>query len=40
MQLPDEDMYRRRRQDSGEGQKLAVAEFVRDWQPFDWTKQL
>ncbi|CAN1841170.1 CWF19-like protein 2 [Linum perenne] len=40
MQLPDEDMYRRRRQDSVEGQKLAVAEFVRDWQPFDWTKQL
>ncbi|CAN1286670.1 CWF19-like protein 2 [Linum perenne] len=40
MQLPEEDMYRRRRQDSVQGQKLAVAEFVRDWQPFDWTKQL
>ncbi|CAN0904409.1 CWF19-like protein 2 [Linum grandiflorum] len=40
MQLPEEDMYRRRRQDSAQGQKLAVAEFVRDWQPLDWTKQL
>ncbi|CAI0543352.1 unnamed protein product [Linum tenue] len=41
MELPEEDMYRRRRRhETVEGQKLAVAEFVRDWEPFDWTKQL
>ncbi|KAL6532385.1 hypothetical protein OROGR_014355 [Orobanche gracilis] len=38
--LPSEDMYRRRRQESMESQKQAVASFVRDWEPFDWTKQL
>lgn len=40
LQLADEDMYRRRRQESMESQKQAVASFVRDWEPFDWTKQL
>ncbi|KAL6548328.1 hypothetical protein OROGR_008749 [Orobanche gracilis] len=40
LHLPAEDMYRRRRQESVETQKQAVASFVRDWEPFDWTKQL
>lgn len=40
LQLPEEDMYRRRRHESVEAQKNAVASFARDWQPFDWTKQL
>ncbi|KAL6519941.1 hypothetical protein OROMI_032835 [Orobanche minor] len=40
LRLPAEDMYRRRRQESVETQKQAVASFVRDWEPFDWTKQL
>ncbi|KDP45651.1 hypothetical protein JCGZ_17258 [Jatropha curcas] len=40
LQLPEEDMHRRRRHESVEAQKQAVAHFVRDWEPFDWTKQL
>ncbi|XWS53860.1 hypothetical protein CRYUN_Cryun10bG0036500 [Craigia yunnanensis] len=40
LQLPEEDMYRRRRHQSVEEQKQAVACFARDWEPFDWTKQL
>ncbi|CAK7338332.1 unnamed protein product [Dovyalis caffra] len=40
LHLPEEDMYRRRRQESVEVQKQAVANFARDWEPFDWTKQL
>ncbi|XP_012450968.1 uncharacterized protein LOC105773532 [Gossypium raimondii] len=40
LQLPEEDMYRRRRYQSVEEQKQAVASFVRDWEAFDWTKQL
>ncbi|XP_021290489.1 CWF19-like protein 2 homolog [Herrania umbratica] len=40
LQLPEEDMYRRRRHQSVEEQKQAVASFARDWEPFDWTKQL
>lgn len=40
LQLPEEDMYRRRKHESVEAQKQAVAEFARDWEPFDWTKQL
>ncbi|KAI9196903.1 hypothetical protein LWI28_027980 [Acer negundo] len=40
LQLPEEDMHRRRRHESVEAQKQAVAKFVRDWEPFDWTKQL
>ncbi|KAJ6752198.1 hypothetical protein OIU85_002603 [Salix viminalis] len=40
LQLPEEDMYRRRRHESVEVQKLAVAKFAQDWEPFDWTKQL
>lgn len=40
LRLPEEDMYRRRRHESVEAQKQAVATFARDWEPFDWTKQL
>ncbi|EYU32986.1 hypothetical protein MIMGU_mgv1a001703mg [Erythranthe guttata] len=40
LQLPAEDMHRRRRNESEEMQKPAVASFARDWAPFDWTKQL
>ena len=40
LRLPEEDMYRRRRHESVETQKQAVATFARDWEPFDWTKQL
>ncbi|GAV71200.1 CwfJ_C_2 domain-containing protein/CwfJ_C_1 domain-containing protein [Cephalotus follicularis] len=38
LHLQEEDMYRRRRHE--EGQRHAVASFARDWEPFDWTKQL
>ncbi|XP_042030499.1 CWF19-like protein 2 isoform X2 [Salvia splendens] len=40
LQLPAEDMHARRRKESVETQKQAVASFAKDWQPFDWTKQL
>lgn len=40
LQLAEEDIYGRRKQDSTEAQNLAVANFVREWKPFDWTKQL
>lgn len=40
LELPEEDMYRRRRQESVEAQRKAVASFAREWEPFDWTKQL
>ncbi|KAI3909760.1 hypothetical protein MKW98_014177 [Papaver atlanticum] len=41
LQLPEEDMYRRRQKnDSVESQKQAVGLFVKEWEPFDWTKQL
>lgn len=40
LQNQDEDMYRRRRYESIEGQRQAVAAFAKDWEPFDWTKQL
>ncbi|KZV50426.1 hypothetical protein F511_09484 [Dorcoceras hygrometricum] len=40
LQLPAEDMHRRWRHESLEKQKQAVASFARDWEPFDWTKQL
>lgn len=39
LQLP-EDMYGRTKRDSVESQKQAVANFMKDWEPFDWTKQL
>ncbi|KAK1310857.1 hypothetical protein QJS10_CPA08g00175 [Acorus calamus] len=40
LQLPEEDMHRRRRLESVEAQRQAVARFVSEWEPFDWTKQL
>lgn len=40
LRLPEEDLYGRRKHDSVETQKQAVASFVKDWEPFDWTKQL
>lgn len=40
LRLPVEDMHGRRKQESVETQKQAVANFERVWQPFDWTKQL
>ncbi|KAH6821645.1 CwfJ-like family protein [Perilla frutescens var. hirtella] len=40
LRLPAEDMHRRQRHESVETQKQAVASFAREWEPFDWTKQL
>ncbi|KAL1188080.1 Zinc finger CCCH domain-containing protein 59 [Cardamine amara subsp. amara] len=40
LELPEEDMYRRRRHESVESQKKAVVSFAREWEHFDWTKQL
>ncbi|KAK4750264.1 hypothetical protein SAY87_027713 [Trapa incisa] len=40
LQLPEEDMYRRRRGESVEAQRQAVTSFARDWEPFNWTKHL
>lgn len=40
LRLPEEDMHRRRRHESLDKQKQAVASFMKDWEPFDWTKQL
>nr|BAK00912.1 predicted protein [Hordeum vulgare subsp. vulgare] len=40
LRLPGEDMHRRRRHESMDNQKQAVAGFMKDWEPFDWTKQL
>ncbi|GJM93479.1 hypothetical protein PR202_ga10039 [Eleusine coracana subsp. coracana] len=40
LRLPEEDMHRRRRHESMDKQKQAVASFMKDWEPFDWTKQL
>ncbi|CAI9769355.1 unnamed protein product [Fraxinus pennsylvanica] len=40
LRLPAEDMHRRRKHESVETQKQAATSFARDWEPFDWTKQL
>ncbi|XP_003559912.1 CWF19-like protein 2 [Brachypodium distachyon] len=40
LRLPGEDMHRRRRHESMDNQKQAVASFMKDWEAFDWTKQL
>ncbi|XP_021749566.1 CWF19-like protein 2 [Chenopodium quinoa] len=40
LQSQDENMYRRRQYESIEVQKEALAAFARDWDPFNWTKQL
>ncbi|MED6194158.1 hypothetical protein PIB30_026026 [Stylosanthes scabra] len=36
----EEDMYRRRRYEAVDVQKQAVASFSKEWEPFDWTRQL
>lgn len=40
LKLPPEDMHQHRRRESVDTQREAVASFARDWDPFDWTKQL
>ncbi|KAI9088574.1 hypothetical protein K1719_029688 [Acacia pycnantha] len=40
LHLPEEDMYRRHRYEAVDMQKQAVASFLKEWEPFDWTKQL
>ncbi|KNA02958.1 hypothetical protein SOVF_213670, partial [Spinacia oleracea] len=40
LQSQDENMYRRRQNESVDAQKEAVSAFAGDWKPFDWTKQL
>ncbi|PIA31458.1 hypothetical protein AQUCO_04900036v1 [Aquilegia coerulea] len=40
LELPEEDMYRRRKHESVEAQKKAVVSFAQEWEPFDWTKAL
>ncbi|KAK4263903.1 hypothetical protein QN277_029257 [Acacia crassicarpa] len=40
LHLAEEDMYRRRRYDAVDVQKQAVVHFLKEWGPFDWTKQL
>ncbi|XP_042380872.1 CWF19-like protein 2 isoform X2 [Zingiber officinale] len=40
LRLPEEDMYRSRRHESTDKQQQAVARFARDWQRFDWTREL
>ncbi|KAJ3673337.1 hypothetical protein LUZ60_006711 [Juncus effusus] len=40
LELPEEDMHRKRRYESDERQKEAVERFVKGWESFDWTRQL
>lgn len=40
LQRPAEDMHRRGRSDSGAAQGHLVAGFAKEWEPYDWTKQL
>ncbi|KAK7343465.1 hypothetical protein VNO77_12230 [Canavalia gladiata] len=40
LDLAEEDMYRSRRYEGVEVQKKAVASFSKEWEHFDWTKQL
>ena len=40
LRLPAEDMHRRHQRDSLDNKKQAVADFRREWDSFDWTKQL
>ncbi|XP_073224129.1 uncharacterized protein [Cicer arietinum] len=40
LHLAEEDMHRRRRYETVEVQKQAVASFSKEWEHFDWTKQL
>ncbi|CAN6336924.1 unnamed protein product [Urochloa humidicola] len=38
--LPEVDMHRQRRSVPVDKQKQSVARFMKDWEPFNWTKQL
>ena len=40
LRLPAENMHRRHQRDSLDNKKQAVADFRREWDFFDWTKQL
>ncbi|GBG86214.1 hypothetical protein CBR_g41119 [Chara braunii] len=40
LDLPPEDMHRRPAHEHVERQKRAVRDFVRQWEPYDWTKML
>lgn len=40
LRLPEEDMHRRSQFESIERQKQAVVAFAKQWEPFDWTKDL
>ncbi|KAL2629865.1 hypothetical protein R1flu_014551 [Riccia fluitans] len=40
LELPEEETYGSRRPESVEQQKKRVAEFLKLWEPFDWTKML
>ncbi|KAI5067605.1 hypothetical protein GOP47_0018133 [Adiantum capillus-veneris] len=40
LKLPEEEMHRRRKQQTFDQQKEAALNFQKDWAPFDWTKML
>lgn len=40
LRLPEETMRRHQRREAPENQKRAVTDFVREWEPFDWTREL
>ncbi|KAI3879603.1 hypothetical protein MKX03_017601 [Papaver bracteatum] len=40
LQLPDQDMYQHRQKNDPESQKKFVELFAREWESFDWTRQL
>lgn len=40
LKLPEEEMHRRRKQQSYDQQKKAAIDFQKAWDPFDWTKML
>ncbi|KAI9088608.1 hypothetical protein K1719_029722 [Acacia pycnantha] len=40
LHLAEEDMYQPHRYEAVDVQKQAVASFLKNWEPFDWTKQL
>ncbi|CAN6327409.1 unnamed protein product [Urochloa humidicola] len=40
LSLPEVDMHRQRRSVPMDKQRQSIARFVKDWEPFDWTKQL
>ncbi|KAK9823428.1 hypothetical protein WJX72_002672 [[Myrmecia] bisecta] len=40
LRLPDEDMHRQAKQESPALQQQRVVEFAKQWDPYDWTKQL